>query len=56
MDNKRLDFIMDQFNEEYEKHKIEVFEHKTLQEMLAMYARYCGRLEALLMAIDIERR
>ena len=56
MDKNRLNYIIEKFNEEYKKHESDIKDAKNVSEMLHLYACYCGHLEALLMAIEIENR
>ena len=54
LNEKRVKLIVDKFKEEYDKHNLEIKESKNISEMCSNYARYCGHLEALLTALEID--
>lgn len=54
INEKRVKLIVEKFKEEYEKHNVEIKDSKNISEMCSNYARYCGHLEALLTALEID--
>lgn len=54
MDKKQLKQIIEEYEKAYAEHNAIIKESKNISELCSNYARYCGRLEALLMYIEIE--
>lgn len=54
INEKRVKIIVEEFKKAYEKHNSEIKESKNISEMCSNYAKYCGHLEALLTALEID--
>lgn len=54
MDKSQLKILIEQYENLYQEHNQMIKESKNISELCSNYARYCGRLEAILMAIEIE--
>ena len=54
MEEKKVKLIIEEFEKAYEIHNAEIKESKNISDMCSKYARYCGHLEALLMALELD--